>query len=84
MSESGEVKTSVGQVVSKMTVTLDGVTIPVVPAKFASNRLGYSRRHMNRLCDEGELIAIKICGVWFIHELEIETRLKMGVLEPTA
>lgn len=68
-----DIKTSVGQVVSKITICIDGVTISVVPLSIAAKRMGYTNRHTRFLCNSLQLIAIKICGLWFIHELEIET-----------
>lgn len=74
------IETSVGQVVSKMTVTIDDVTIPVVPVEIAAKRMRYSLRHVQRLCESDKLIAIKICNLWFVHELEIEVCRQNGVL----
>ena len=72
-NEREQIKTSVGQVVSKMTVVVDGVCTPVVPVQIAAARLGYSLSHTRFLCNSLQLTAIKIAGLWFVHELETET-----------
>lgn len=68
-----QVKTSRGQVVTKIIIEIDGVCIPVVPIQIAAKRMGYSVRHVRNLCSWQQLIAIKISGLWFVHELECET-----------
>ncbi len=60
--------TEAGQVVSKVQMTIDGATIPVVPAYIAAARTGYSETYIRTLCDIGVLIAIKVHGRWWIHE----------------
>lgn len=72
MIHKHETKTSVGQVV-KITVCIDGIHIPVVTSQVAARRMGYTRRHVQNLCEWQKLIAIKISGIWFVHELECET-----------
>lgn len=72
MKKTDDIKTSEGQLVSRITVTIDGVTIPVVPISIAAFRMDYSVRHVRNLCNWEQLIAIKISGLWFVHELECE------------
>lgn len=68
-----DIQTSAGQAVSKITICIDDVFISVVPLPFAAKKMGYSLRHVRNLCNWEQLIAIKISGVWFVYEQEIES-----------
>ena len=53
-------------------VTLIGqvgqVTVVLKPVAEVAENFGYSRYYIKRLCQEGELIAIKYAGLWFCEE----------------
>ncbi len=66
--EHTAILTSEGQAVTKVQMTIDGATIPVVPASIAAARTGYSETYIRMMCDGGQLIAIKVHGRWWIHE----------------
>lgn len=80
--KTAHIRTSVGQVVTQMTVTIDGATVSVVPLSIAALRLAYSPRYVRMLCDSGQLIAIKISGMWFVLEYSVELFPQTDVLLP--
>ena len=65
------IRTSEGQVVDSMTITIEGVTVSVLPVAVAAVRMSYTIRHVRLLCDTGQLIACKITGQWFIAERSV-------------
>lgn len=72
MAHNHKVKTSVGEAV-EITICVSGVHIKVVTIAIAATKMGYSRRHVQNLCEWKKLIAIKVSGIWFVHEHEIIT-----------
>jgi len=62
---------TVGQV-GRIWFDKDGIICELITTYDASKELGYSERHIRRLCDEGELIAIKVSGFWFIEKPSLE------------
>lgn len=68
-------KSSVGQVVRFIAV-IDNVNIPVITVREASYRYNFSPRTIQKWCDEGKLIFIKIENRYWIHELDIERFVK--------
>ena len=61
-----------GQSAGGIYLCIDGVFVPVVTLSLAAKMLGYSRRHTRRLCDEGQLIALKSHGRWWVLERAVE------------
>lgn len=60
---------------------VQGTEYELVDISQAAKRLGYSRRHVRRLCDNGELIAIKIGLQWFVYPQLIKICPPTGVHE---
>jgi len=67
------IRTSEGQFVSNLTITIEGVEIAVLPLDVAAIRLGYTPRYVRKMCNTGALIAIKISGRWYVSELALKT-----------
>lgn len=61
----------IGQGVQAHYVKIDEAMIEVRTAKCIANLCDYSHRHIQRLCDEGELIAYKSEGMYWIPTTEI-------------
>lgn len=50
----------------------DGIVCELITTSQASKLIGYSERHVRRLCDESQLIAIKVNGFWLIEKPSLE------------
>ena len=71
-ANDSSILTSTGQSVGRVLMCLDDVYIPVVTARAAAARLHVSVRHVQLLCDTDQLIAIKVEGRWWLHELSVQ------------
>lgn len=59
-----------------------GQKFELIPISQAAKVLGYSKRHVRRLADNGDIIAIKINRQWFVYPqiiARIETCPRTGV-----
>jgi len=71
-TDASTMRTSAGQLVGRVIMSLDCVSVPVVSLRIAAFRLGYSPAHTRLLCDLGLLIGIKLDGRWWVLERSIE------------
>lgn len=66
MTDFNGYENTVGQV-GRLWFDKNGVICELITTEQAANELGYSERHVRRLCDEGQLIAIKVGTLWLIE-----------------
>jgi len=66
MSDYEGYENTVGQV-GRIWFDKGSVVCELITVEFAALELGYSERHIRRMCDEGVLIAIKVNGLWLIE-----------------
>lgn len=71
MTDYNGYENTVGQV-GQLVFDRNGLQCELITIEQASKDLGYSTRHIRRLCEQGELTAIKVSGLWLIQRPSLD------------